>query len=135
MRSILYDDAPTKTPEVSNPLATSLATLEPEKLNFNRLTRTLVGRPGLDLGTLGVGLGHPSASVDVRITWSEHSMVPPTSTEILSNLSRWLHHWLRGLGNVVIGDVKIRRADGLEIHVRFESSEVDSSVKGTTDPH
>jgi integrase len=42
MRSILYDDAPVETPESSIALATSLATLESEKLNFNRLTRTLV---------------------------------------------------------------------------------------------
>jgi hypothetical protein len=54
MRSILYDDAPVETPESSNALATSLATLESEKLNFNTLTRTEVGRPGLDPGTLGL---------------------------------------------------------------------------------
>jgi len=53
MRTILYD-APVDSPESSNALATSLATLESEKLNFNSLTRSLVGRPGLDPGTLGL---------------------------------------------------------------------------------
>jgi hypothetical protein len=92
-----------------------------------------VGRPGLDPGTLGVGLDRPSASVVVQITWSGQSPNPPTSTEILSNLSPWLHHWLHSLGNVVVGDVNIRGADGLEINARFESSEVDPSLEGTPD--
>jgi integrase len=54
MRTILYDDSPVDSPETSNALATSLATSESERLNFNSLTRSLVGRPGLDPGTLGL---------------------------------------------------------------------------------
>jgi len=81
-----------------------------------------VGRPGLDPGTLGIGLNDSIASVDVRITWSEKSPVPPTSTEILSNVSVWLHHWLHSLGNDVSGDVRICGADGLEIQVRLDNS-------------
>ena len=50
----LCTTSPRSTPETSIALATSLATLEPERLNFNPLTRTLVGRPGLDPGTLGL---------------------------------------------------------------------------------
>jgi hypothetical protein len=57
-----------------------------------------VGRPGLDPGTLGVGLDHRSAAVDVRITWSGGPAFPPTSAEILSNVRLWLHHWLQSLG-------------------------------------
>ena len=53
MRTILYD-AQVDSPDSSNALATSLATLKSEKLNFTPLTRTLVGRPGLDPGTLGL---------------------------------------------------------------------------------
>jgi hypothetical protein len=54
IRSILYDDESVETPESSNALATSLATLESERLDFIPLTRTFVGRPGLDPGTLGL---------------------------------------------------------------------------------
>jgi hypothetical protein len=77
----------------------------------------LVGRPGLDPGTLGVGPERPTASVVVQITWSEDSPSPPTSAEILTNLSPWLHHWLHSIGNDVIGDVIIRGADGRQIDV------------------
>jgi hypothetical protein len=101
MRSILYDDAPVETPEQSN----ALATLESEKLDFMPLTRNLVGRPGLDPGTLGIEPDHPTASVIVRITWSESSLVPSSSTETLSNLIPWLHHWLHIVGKAVSGDV------------------------------
>jgi hypothetical protein len=78
-----------------------------------------VGRPGLDPGTLGIGLEHAAASVVVQITWSQHATNPPTSTEVLSNLILWLHNWLHSVENVVFGDVKIRRADGLEIEVHL----------------
>jgi hypothetical protein len=54
MRTILYDDAAVNNPESSNALATSLATLRPTELNLNPLIRDLVGRPGLDPGTLGL---------------------------------------------------------------------------------
>jgi integrase len=53
MRTILYD-ALVDSPEPSNALATSLATLETMELNLNPLIRDLVGRPGLDPGTLGL---------------------------------------------------------------------------------
>ena len=54
MRTILYDDAPVETAKTSSALATSLATSAPTELNVMPLTRTLVGRPGLDPGTLGL---------------------------------------------------------------------------------
>ena len=53
MRTILYD-ALDDSPKSSSALATSLATLEPTGLNLNPLIRDLVGRPGLDPGTLGL---------------------------------------------------------------------------------
>jgi hypothetical protein len=83
-----------------------------------------VGRPGLDPGTLGIGPGHPVASVVVQITWSEDLALPSTSTEILSNLIPWLHHWLHSLGKEVSGDVKISGLDGGEIHVRLDRSKL-----------
>ena len=82
--------------------------------------QTFVGRQGLDPGTLGIGPEHPVASVVVQITWSGASARPPTSMEIHSNLSLWLHHWLHSLGNSVSGDVKICGADGFEIQLLLE---------------
>ena len=61
MRTILYDESAPDIPDTSN----ALATLESERLNFNPLTRTLVGRPGLDPGTLGLKEGC------TRSDWSE----------------------------------------------------------------
>jgi len=53
MRTNLYDTLD-DSPKSSSALATSLATLEPTELNLNPLIRDLVGRPGLDPGTLGL---------------------------------------------------------------------------------
>ena len=86
-----------------------------------------MGRPGLDPGTLGIGPDHPTATVAVQITWSEHSPGPPTSAEILSNLSPWLHHWLHFLGVNADGDVTICGVDGFEIqmHLKARSCNAD----------
>ena len=79
-----------------------------------------MGRPGLDPGTLGIEPDRPTASVTIQISWSEGSTIPPTSAEILSNLSLWLHHWLHGVSNDVFGDVTICGSDGLEIQVHLD---------------
>ena len=54
MRTILYDETPSERPTPSNALATQLATPEAKRLNFYPLIRSVVGRPGLDPGTLGL---------------------------------------------------------------------------------
>ena len=54
MRTILYDETPSESPTPSNALATRLATPEAKRLNFDPLIRSVVGRPGLDPGTLGL---------------------------------------------------------------------------------
>jgi len=64
MRSMLFDDVPAVLPSPSNALATSLATLESEKINLVPLTRDSVGHPGLDSGALGLKGG---------CVWSESS--------------------------------------------------------------
>ena len=54
----------------------------------------LVGRPGLDPGTLRVFQivqGRPSAS---RSDDPDEVRCPPTSTEVLSRLTSWLDSWL-----------------------------------------
>jgi hypothetical protein len=81
-----------------------------------------VGRPGLDPGTLGIGVDRPIASMDIRISWSVASENPPVCTEILSDLNLWLHHWLHNFGTDVTEDVKIFRSDGFVIDMRLESS-------------
>jgi hypothetical protein len=90
--------------------------------------RDLVGRPGLDPGTLGIGPDHPTSSVVVQIAWSKGSTDPPTSAEILSNVSLWLHDWLHSAGSDIAGDVKICGADGLDIHVHLEGSIAQRSI-------
>jgi hypothetical protein len=88
-----------------------------DSIPFNGHFVRLVGRPGLDPGTLGIEPDHPTASDVVKITWSGASVPPATSSEILSNLIPRLHQWLRSRGNDVSGDVKICGSDGLENQV------------------
>jgi integrase len=81
MRTILYDDSPVDAPETSNTLATSLATLGSEKLKNYPLTRDLVGRPGLDPGTLGLkeGCGWSEWSGEVGIIRESKKSCPVAS--------------------------------------------------------
>src|ERR1039458_6425840 len=120
MRTIIYGDSPVDSPETSNALARSLATVEPTETNFKPLTRTLVGRPGLDPGTLGFEPERMEASVVVRVAWSEESASPPTSADVLANLVPWLHDWLHSLGIGVSSVVQISGSEGLKIEVRVE---------------
>ena len=92
-----------------------------------------MGRPGLDPGTLGIEPDQPATSVEVQITWSQHSTNPPTSAEILSNVTLWLHHGLHGLGDEVSGDVKIRGADELDIQAHLEIANTDRNLEWRTD--
>ena len=45
-----------------------------------------MGRPGLDLGTLGFEPERMEASVVVRVAWSENYASAPTSANVLSNV-------------------------------------------------
>ena len=80
----------------------------------------LVGRPSLDLGTLGFEPERTEASVVVRVAWSEDYVSPPTSVDVLSDLLPWLHDWLHNLGCGVSSVVQISGSDGLKIEVRVE---------------
>jgi hypothetical protein len=58
----------------------------------------MVGRPGLDPGTLRVFPGRPGTSIIVQICWPDEVLFPPSSTEVHSRLTSWLDSWLdRGL--------------------------------------
>jgi hypothetical protein len=54
----------------------------------------LVGRPGLDPGTLRVFPERPGTSIGVQICWPVEVQCPPTSTDVLSRLMSWLDNWL-----------------------------------------
>jgi hypothetical protein len=54
----------------------------------------LVGRPGLDPGTLGVFPGGPYKSITVQICWSDEVDGPSTYVEMLAELNSWLVDWL-----------------------------------------
>ena len=80
----------------------------------------LVGRPGLDPGTLGSDQARPSASVKIHLTWSDGSANPPTSAEILSNLGLRLHQWLHETGSRVVGRIQFQNVDGDLFDIRIE---------------
>ena len=62
-----------------------------------------MGRPSLDLGTLGVFPESPCRSVTVQICWAHGVGSPSTYAEMLSELNSWLDSWLdqNGLAGVV----------------------------------
>jgi hypothetical protein len=80
----------------------------------------VVGRPGLDPGTLGGDRDDTTSSVDVRISWSEQVSGPPMSAEILSNLSLWLHDWLHKTESGGVGVILSTGPDGSRLELRVE---------------
>ncbi len=84
------------------------------------LLQELVGRPGLDPGTLGFEPDSTCASAVVSVSWSDASVNPPTSADVLASLLPWLHDWLHNLGSGVSSVVQICGADDLKIEVRVE---------------
>jgi hypothetical protein len=89
----------------------------------------LVGRPGLDPGTLRVFPERPRTSISVQICWPHEVQCPPTSTGVLSRLKSWLDNWL-DLGSFQ-GQVTIqyRAVDGEELDLCIGGGE-----RRTTDP-
>ncbi len=79
----------------------------------------LVGRPGLDPGTLRVFPERPGTSISVQNCWPDEVQCPPTSTEVHSRLNSWLDNWLylgSFLGHVTI---QFRRTDGEGFELRL----------------
>jgi hypothetical protein len=79
----------------------------------------MVGRPGLDPGTLRVFPDRPGTSISVQICWPDEVQCPPTSTDVLSRLTSWLDSWLdQGSfqGQVTI---RFREADGEGFNLRL----------------
>ena len=67
---------------------------EPRARTFRVCWWALVGRPGLDPGTLRVFPERPLTSITVQICWPDEVQCPPTSTEVHSRLMSWLDSWL-----------------------------------------
>ena len=87
----------------------------------------LVGRPGLDPGTLRVFPERPLTSITVQICWSDELTCPPTSSEVHARLTSWLDNWLdQGSfqGEVTI---QFREADGDGFELRLGDKKSISS--------
>ena len=80
----------------------------------------LVGRPGLDPGTLGSDLTRPSASVKIHLTWSDPLANPPTSAEILTDLCLGLHQWLHEKSTGGVGTLRFENVEGEKFDLRIE---------------
>jgi hypothetical protein len=80
----------------------------------------VVGRPGLDPGTLGGDQVDTRSSVDVHISWSDGVSRLPMSAEILSNLSLWLHDWLHKTESGGVGVISSTGPDGSRVELLVE---------------
>jgi hypothetical protein len=80
----------------------------------------LGGRPGLDLGTLGVFPECPGAFVSVQICWPAEVECLPTSTEVLSCWNSWLDSWLDQESFDGVVTIRFRKADGGEFELRLD---------------
>ena len=83
-------------------------------MNVQSLLVGLVGRPGLDPGTLRVFPERPGTSISVQICWPDEVRCPPTSTEVLSRLTSWLDNWLDQGSFQGLSIIQFRGADGEE---------------------
>ena len=72
----------------------------------------MVGRPGLDPGTLRVFPDRPGTSISVQICWPGEARCPPTSTEVHARLMSWLDTWLDPGSFQVQVTIQFRGFDG-----------------------
>ena len=79
----------------------------------------IVGRPGLDPGTLGVFPECPGSFLSVQICWPHEVECPPTSTEVLSRLNSWLDSWLDQGSFQGQATVEFRETDGEGFELRL----------------
>lgn len=80
----------------------------------------LVGRPGLDPGTLGSDQARPGASLKIHFTWSDSLAKPPTSAEILSSCGVRLHQRLHTTGSEVTGVMRHDGSGGESFELRID---------------
>ena len=75
---------------------------------------------GFAAGNSGANLSHTSKSLVVHLSWSELSVNPPRSADVLSNLGLRLPNWLHELGSGVVGVMQFQNADGASFELRIE---------------
>ena len=79
----------------------------------------LVGRPGLDPGTLGFEIPSPLRSTVIQIRWSEPDDRPPRTAEDLQSLLLGLQSWLQEHVGGVTGIIVATGADGEVFELRL----------------
>jgi hypothetical protein len=82
-------------------------------------SKYLVGRPGLDPGTLRVSPERPGTSLSVQICWPDEVENPPTSTDVLSRLNWWLDGWLNQGSFQVEVTIQFLEVDGEGFELRL----------------
>src|ERR1039458_4570583 len=87
-------------------------------ISESTFTRNLVGRPGLDPGTLGVFRECPGTFLRVQICWPDTAACPPTFSEVLSHLNSWLDDWLDQGSFQGLFTIQFRGADGEVLDMR-----------------
>jgi len=97
--------------------------LSADRLNRAEPLVLLVGRPGLDPGTLGRRQGSPPPTTEVRLFWSEPSdCPPPTAQEHLDLLLR-LQVWLQTEVGAERGVILSTGPTGVTVEVPMVRSE------------
>ena len=71
----------------------------------------MVGRPGLDPGTLRPSQRRSRAFVSIHLSWSKDMESSPASAEVSANLLLRLHNWLQDLD---LGLVSVIRSEDLD---------------------
>ncbi len=79
----------------------------------------LVGRPGLDPGTLRVFPRRPRTSISVQICWPDEVQCPPTSTDVHTRLTSWLDSWLDQVSFQVQVTIQFRGTGGKVFDIRL----------------
>jgi hypothetical protein len=72
----------------------------------------MVGRPGLDPGTLRPSQRRSQASVSVHLSWSVSTESSLASADVSSNLLLRLHNWLQELDFGIVAVIRSEDFDG-----------------------
>jgi hypothetical protein len=72
----------------------------------------LVGRPGLDRGTLRPSQGRSQAFVSIHLSWAGDAEGSHASADVSSNLLLRLHNWLHELDFGLVGVIRSEDSDG-----------------------
>jgi len=79
----------------------------------------LVGRPGLDPGTLGAISDRTGPSLSVQISWSNEVGRSPQFADVSQSLVSWLGVWLDKSSYTGLANARFETSDGEEIQFRI----------------